>query len=96
MDFAVVQIAIQQVTPVAFVYYDTVILIHRGGIFFVIQYPFDHALYGGHMDFGVAVRISFFQAFNVKGIGKGLLVQHLGGFKGVYGLFAKGATVHQE
>ena len=91
-----VELPVQQVAPVALIHHDAIVLVDGGLIIRGEQGALDHALHGSHVDLGIAIRGGLCQPLDIEGISKGLLVEHLGGFKGIGGLFPQGAAVHQE
>lgn len=92
------QLAIKQITTMAFINDDAVILIDgwRGCVFRGVQQALHHTLHRGDMHGGVAIRSLFIQLLNAKGVGKRLEVFHARVFEGICGLFAESGTVDQK
>ena len=51
-----IQLTVQQVAPVTLIYHDAIVLVDGGLIVCGEQGALDHALYGSHVDLGIAIR----------------------------------------
>src|SRR5262245_103716 len=98
VQFGVGEFSIEQVPPVAFVHYDTVVLVNgcRGDIFARVQNPLYHPLNRSDMHRSVGVWSLVLQLFDAEYIGEGLKVFHPRVFESVGGLFTQGRAIDQE